>query len=325
MKISIIIPVFNVVDYILECIDSVIAQKGDIECIIVNDCTQDDSILILKEYLDSYTGNIDFKIAEHSINRGLSAARNTGINISTGDYVYFLDSDDKLPEMAIEKMTVGLQDREPSCCIIGDYDTFGCTLKNLPKNGKKQNVLFDNKSILYAFLNCQWYPMAWNKLVLRKFLIDNSLYFREGMLHEDELWSYQLALKLPSLKFCHERTYLYRVRNDSITGTKKAKNFEDNLAYCEYISQHRSKILEKETGIFLQNRLNVILLEMYNNHCTIDEIWDMCTYIKANLGVQYFSGMNFRNVLNSIRNVLLYYNKNVLRIYLSLRLINLGR
>lgn len=325
MKISIIIPVFNVSDYILECINSVIVQKGDIECIIVNDCTQDNSMLILKDYLNDYVGNIDFKIVEHSINRGLSIARNTGLDMATGDYIFFLDSDDKLPEMAIEKMTACLLNIDFPCCVIGDYDSFEVSLKNLPKSNCYLDLLPDNKSVLHSFLNCQWYPMAWNKLVSRKFLLDNSLYFREGMLHEDELWSYQLALKLPSLKFCHELTYLYRVRSNSITGSKRAKNFKDNLIYCEYMLDHNAAEFEKETNIFLQNRLNVILLEMHNNHCSIDEIWNMCVHIKINFGVRYVYIFNSRSMLNNIRNILLYYSKNILSIYLHLRSVNFLR
>lgn len=88
---SIIIPVYQVEQYIQKCLLSVVSQsytKG-IECILVNDCTKDQSIEIAKNLIENYDGNIDFKIYEHSVNGGLSAARNTGILEAKGDYLYF--------------------------------------------------------------------------------------------------------------------------------------------------------------------------------------------------------------------------------------------
>ena len=97
MKVSIIIPVYNVSPYIERCIKSVMNQTyQDIECILVNDASPDDSIDIAKLLIENYDGPIQFQILSHGHNRGLSAARNTGIDASTGDYLYFLDSDDEI-------------------------------------------------------------------------------------------------------------------------------------------------------------------------------------------------------------------------------------
>ncbi|WP_297973702.1 glycosyltransferase family 2 protein [uncultured Bacteroides sp.] len=318
MKVSIIIPVYNVSDYIKECIESVVIQHGNIECIIVNDCTQDDSIFILREYLKNYSGNVDFKIVEHSMNRGLSTARNTGINTATGDYLFFLDSDDRLAEGAIEKMVSYLQSDEPPYCVIGDYATFGVCSLTLPKNNISINSLSNNDEVLNSYLQCQWFPMAWNKLILRDFVLEHTLYFKEGMLHEDELWSYQLALKLPSLQFCHELTYLYRIRDNSITKKKSIENFRDNLMYCDYISKNVSSGSERQTYIFLQNRLNVVLLEMFQNKYSIDEIWNVATHIKKQFGIHWFLSLKFRNLVNIIRSILLYSDKHILEFYLRM-------
>lgn len=96
-KISIIVPIYNVEKYIKSCIDSIIQQDyPNIECIFVNDCTQDKSMIIVNNCLNKYKGSIEFKIINHENNLGLSAARNTGVKRSTGDYLYFLDSDDEL-------------------------------------------------------------------------------------------------------------------------------------------------------------------------------------------------------------------------------------
>lgn len=106
MKISIIVPVFNVEQYIKECFDSIAAQtyKGDIECIFVDDCGQDDSVAILEQLITEYHGPIQFSIVHHEHNKGLSGARNTGIRQAKGDYLYFLDSDDTITPDCIEKL-----------------------------------------------------------------------------------------------------------------------------------------------------------------------------------------------------------------------------
>ena len=90
MKFSIIIPVYNVEKYIVNCLNSVANQLyDDIECIIVDDCSPDNSMIHVASFLEQYEGKIIFKIVTHEKNQGLSAARNSGVKIATGDYLFF--------------------------------------------------------------------------------------------------------------------------------------------------------------------------------------------------------------------------------------------
>ena len=86
MKISIVIPVYNVAPYIKDCLHSVMVQswQDNLECILVDDCGKDNSMQLVEERLQTYKGKIDFRIIRHQHNRGLSAARNTGIDIREG-------------------------------------------------------------------------------------------------------------------------------------------------------------------------------------------------------------------------------------------------
>ena len=95
-KVSIIIPVYNVELYIAECLQSVMNQtyQGQLECIVVDDCGTDRSMEIVARMIAGYDGPIEFRVLHHEKNMGLSCARNTGIDAVTGDYVFFLDSDD---------------------------------------------------------------------------------------------------------------------------------------------------------------------------------------------------------------------------------------
>ena len=99
MKVSIIVPVYNVAKYIERCLLSVLNQTWqDLEVILVNDCTLDDSMEIARRVVASHPRGTVVRCLEHEENRGLSAARNTGISASVGDYLYFLDSDDYISE-----------------------------------------------------------------------------------------------------------------------------------------------------------------------------------------------------------------------------------
>ena len=118
MKVSIIVPVYNVSNYIVKCLDSIIAQTfHSIECILVDDCGHDDSIEKAQRYINQYSGHISFMIIHHNKNKGLSGARNTGINISTGDYLFFLDSDDAITPNCIETL-MSLAEKYPMADFI---------------------------------------------------------------------------------------------------------------------------------------------------------------------------------------------------------------
>ena len=106
-EVSIIIPIYNVEKYVAECLNSVISQTYDhskIECIIVDDCTPDRSMDIVNGIIENFKGEMTFVLHKHEHNQGLSAARNSGMDIATGDYLYFMDSDDYISEDCLECM-----------------------------------------------------------------------------------------------------------------------------------------------------------------------------------------------------------------------------
>lgn len=214
MLISIIIPVYNVEQYIIRCLQSVVAQKDldKIEVIIVDDCGTDNSIALAKEFLVGCSG-LDYKILHHAKNGGLSAARNTGLRAAKGDYVYFLDSDDEITANCIRQLVAPLKDGEYDF-VIGDYTTTlgdGASMLQL-----QAGELTGNDAVLEAYAKGLWYVMAWNKLCKREFLLKNNLFFEEGVLHEDVVWSFKLACKATSMYVVKEPVYIYSIREASI-------------------------------------------------------------------------------------------------------------
>lgn len=303
MKVSIIVPCYNVGSYIKECLLSIIGQTfQNIECIVVNDATRDCSWHIVTDFVASYHGEKKFVLLTHSENKGLSAARNTGIKVATGDYIFFCDSDDKLFADAIANLvSIAIKFSLPDC-VIGNYEVFGTSHIQFPQNGSELVFCNSNKDILNTYLSYKWYPMAWNKLVKRKVFTDKNMLFKEGMLHEDELWSYQLALSISSLAFCSTKTYLYRVREKSITSKKSIKNFEDNLYYCSYILNHTNEEVKRNTISFVLNRMLSILIEMKSNGATLKEI----TYIRNIINKELLPKVSLERGNRYLKNLLRY-------------------
>lgn len=227
MKVSIIIPVYNVAEYISDCLKSVLHQTyKDLEIIIVNDCTKDNSMTIIEGFLKESETVIPYKIIEHVQNQGLSAARNTGIKNSTGNYLYFLDSDDEITPDCISSLLSSVS----SCncdMVIGDYKVVGSN-DFFPPLKIKSSIINNKKSIIRSYMKERIYVMAWNKLVRRDFILKNGLFFKEGIIHEDLLWSFQTICQSKSIGIVKSPTYIYKVRSNSIkTGTAASRDIKD--------------------------------------------------------------------------------------------------
>lgn len=225
MKVSIIIPVYNVSDYVERCIISVINQTyTDLECIIVDDCTPDDSIEKCERIIAEYKGPIRFKILHHEHNRGLSAARNTGTFAATGNYIFYLDSDDWIGTDCLHKLTDVVKLDATIEMVMGGIIRVG---DETQWNSFLSKGIYTSNIIEYA---CQYkiYTMAWNKLINREFIFHNNLFFKEGLLHEDILWNIQVACFLKKMASIEDKTYFYRIRNNSIQ-TNNSKIF--HLSY----------------------------------------------------------------------------------------------
>ena len=221
MKVSIIVPIYNVSEYIERCIKSVIAQSyNDIECILVDDCTPDDSIEKCQKMIDSYCGAIDFKIIHHKRNRGLSAARNTGTDAAQGKYIYYLDSDDEITPDCIQLLVHEVELNPEVELVQGNVHVIPYNKWYDLKIYQQPCYKEGNEWIRYNFFRIgEEFPvMAWNKLIRKDFLYINNISFKEGIIHEDELWTLLLVKKLRKYAIINEKTYRHYQREQSIMG-----------------------------------------------------------------------------------------------------------
>ena len=218
MQLSVVIPVYNVSPYIETCLTSIFKQtfKENFEVLLVDDCGTDDSVEIARRLIDASSPvNQSYKILHHEKNRGLSAARNTGLLAADGKYVYFLDSDDLLSADCFEVL-IGLADKHRDAqMIVGQFDEF---VEGGEYHSSKwpQYAGIYKADVIGAYVNLKIPATATNKIVDRDFLIQNKLFFEEGLIHEDYLWSFQLACLLKCAVVSDKVTYHYLQRGGSI-------------------------------------------------------------------------------------------------------------
>ena len=232
ITISIIIPIYNVELYVRQCLESVMAQdivEVDIECILVDDCGQDKSMEIVRQMVENYEGPIRFHILHHEHNCGLSAARNTGLDAATGDYILFVDSDDYLLPGALSRLLEGLHTYPQVDMVVGntlleafDYTTFYHLTAS--EYVDDSYVLFTR--LLRRKINIE----AWNKLIRKDVITTNGLRFVEGVIFEDQPWSFYLFDSLSSVLLLPDVTYFYRANNDSILNTSHTQAKADHVA-----------------------------------------------------------------------------------------------
>lgn len=225
MKFSIIIPVYNVEAYLHQCLDSVLCQDfSDWEAVCVNDGSTDGSAAILEDYVAK---DARFRLVTQP-NGGLSAARNAGLDAAQGEYILFLDSDDWLVENALKVLSTNLSGEDMLCFSGRRFfeKTHGFNPSDMLKNGDYQSGMdyYNENALLprdFAFV------CVVLRAYRRTFLMDNGLRFKEGILHEDNLFTPLACYYAHEVRVVNACLYNYRVRVNSITNTFDMKRLTD--------------------------------------------------------------------------------------------------
>lgn len=249
LKISVIIPVYNVGKYLNQCVDSVINQSHtNIEIILVDDGSTDSSPIMCDEY-----AKCDSRIKViHKVNGGLSDARNVGIQNSTGDYITFLDSDDFWDDSgAIERLVHRIKFTNPDVLNYSYKKYF--ELSNIKKPQfydvpeMPKELKLKSEQLEYITGKSLYIASACNKLIRRSLLLDHML-FEKGKLSEDVEWCARLLFHAQSFDFICENFYCYRQREDSITHTMAEKSCIDltnNIKGCVIASDKATENIKK--------------------------------------------------------------------------------
>ncbi len=226
IKISVIIPVYNVQDYLAKCLDSIVNQTyKNLEIIVVNDCTPDNS----QEIIDEYVKN-DKRIVPiiHKKNKGLGGARNTGIDTATGNYIAFVDSDDYLAlntfELIVEKLN-----NYPNMDIVkfGRVEDYGDKKVKLSPKLSKDYYEDGWESIKDALYAKKHRVSACENIYSVNLLRENNIRFVEKLLYEDAYFSFKSQVLSSGLLILDEYLYFYKKdREDSIINTVSKRDIE---------------------------------------------------------------------------------------------------
>ena len=210
-KVSVIVPIYNVEKFLSKCLDSLVNQTlDDIEIILVNDGSTDNSGNIAKEYKDKYSDKIIYFEKE---NGGLSDARNFGIPYTKGEYIAFLDSDDYIEEDAYEKMYEKAKKEDADyieCDFIWEYPNKQIFDKRIEYIDKKDMV-------------AKVRVVAWNKLIKRELIIKNNITFPKGLRYEDIEFTYKLIPFLEKVSYIDKPFVHYVQRKNSIANVQNVK------------------------------------------------------------------------------------------------------
>lgn len=280
MKISVVVPIYNVEKEIIRCLRSVVNQNyADIELVLVNDDTPDQSFELACEFIKLSRYTEKTKLASHLVNLGISEARNTGMKIATGDYIFFIDSDDELANDNVLSELANIANRYNNVeIIIGGFNrvnetgVFSC-------HNFKPDFYKDNRSVYYTYTTQGLSGLAWGKLILRSFLINNDLYFKSDIYHEDIYWSFNTYRIAKTVIVTDLITYNYYYRGTSITANLGKKNVTD-LVTVSLLVYEKYQLLptyyKQETSIVVENlrrqSLSYITEFLSEKKYSIDEI-----------------------------------------------------
>lgn len=246
-KISVIVPIYKVEDYLHRCVDSIINQTyTNLEIILVDDGSPDDCPMICDEYAKK-----DSRIrVVHKKNGGLSDARNAGIDIATGEYLMFIDSDDFVDVEMMESMMKNM--------IDNNVDMVVCNIKyvyedrEVVKYNQADRILDRYEAMEEYLKDGVVQAVAWNKLY-KKSLI-NDMRYKVGKTNEDEFFTYKVVDKTDKIYYNSRSFYNYIQRDSSIMGKysiKRLDGVEASYERLNFIKEKYPTLYEKEKKTFV--------------------------------------------------------------------------
>lgn len=228
IKVSVILPIYNVAPYLDETFQSLLKQTlKEIEIIAVNDGSTDNSEVIIKKYQQQDSRIIAFT----QQNKGQSAARNLALLHAKGQYIYMMDSDDLLSDSDALKICYDYAEKNKADFIFFDGDSFSEKgVKRISRNTKRTHLVEENKrcngeQLLNLMLNEQAHNcVVWLLFIHRDFLERTKLHFYEGIIHEDELFTTILTLNSDNIYCLKHSLVAHRIRTTSTMGVNFSKH-----------------------------------------------------------------------------------------------------
>lgn len=257
LALSVILPCYNVEKYIAKCLDSLYAQdipETEYEVICVNDCSPDGTRDIIVSYQQKHPNLI---LIDHDINKKQGGARNTGLRAAQGEYIWFVDPDDYVKENCFKKI-IELATLKEVDILLFNYartDIDGKVIQKLDFDFLP-NAIFEGRSV-FKYDNCwEMYTPSWDRLVRRKFYLENNIYFYENFYYEDNIFGVQVFFSSSKVAYSPTHCYYYRTNplsdmHSEMNGAKLASHVKMAQQYKYYSAklkddEYISKLFEDE-------------------------------------------------------------------------------
>lgn len=274
-NVSVIIPVYNVCSFIDRCATSLMEQTlQNVEYIFVDDASPDNSISLLKKCIDKYPERKkSVKIISHSINKGLPTARNTGMSVATGEYIFHCDSDDFIEPTMLEELY--------NIAIKKNADIVWCDwFLSLNKSERymKQPEYFLPFEAVRAMLSGAMKYNVWNKLVRRNLYVDNHISFPDNYGMGEDMTMIMLFSVAQNITYIPKAYYHYvKTNSSSLCQTYSNRHLEE-LKYnvqriIQYITNKYDSKLEKELFFFKLEAKFPFLISNLEEHYALWKKW----------------------------------------------------
>lgn len=254
MKVSVIVPVYNVEKYLDKCLTSIEKQNfEEYEVLVVIDGTEDGSEKIARKYEKAFPERFRVIVQE---NKGLGGARNTGIREAKGEYLAFVDSDDIVhPDFL--KDTYAKAEEEAADIVVSDIeyvDESGRSLRCEPaKLGNSDEIQFDKKSKILMW------PGAWNKIYKRELFVKDNIFYPERLWYEDLATTPKVILNADKIAYIPKAYYYYLQREGSIMSSKNIARNKEIITAFEKIAD-----FFEEHGVYQEYKVELEFLAIYH-------------------------------------------------------------
>ena len=267
MLVSIIVPVYNTDKYLKRCIDSILSQKyTDFELLLIDDGSTDRSGAICDEY-----AKMDSRIRVfHKVNGGVSSARNLGLEHAQGEWVAFVDSDDRVSAFYLYNLLY-------HCCnvdLVISYAEFVYSDNTSRKENYNSRIISDNYDVLFVENDLNWHTSPWSKLFKKK--LCNDLRFIEGMhIGEDLVFLYSYMLRCKNIFVSNDTDYFYYTENQA-TLTKRVNPLNEEMLAYDNVNVSVQELI-KAKGITTTKALSKLG-------------WIIAYYVRRVLNAIYYDG-----------------------------------
>lgn len=285
MRLSIIIPVYNVKPYLRQCVDSVLAQTyQDLEIILVDDGSTDGSGQLADEICSTPNSLIACGVPEesgdfwgalspyflkciHQSNGGLSSARNAGLKVATGDYVAFLDSDDVyLQNDGLELLMALAHAEQPDVLLFQAVDVYPNHQSVREAYDEAWIASHSGMEVFHQLVRTQSFNMsACFQIIRRELLEQNQIYFEKGLLSEDVDWSLHLWQYVENVRAVNLPMYGYQHREGSISTTYTIRNLRSyEHIFAKFVQLYNERVIDAATALYWKTTMGY-LAQMYTS------------------------------------------------------------